>query len=193
MSDYYQRCARAYNRRTFAVDPAGFLRPLLDTLPPGSRILDVGCGGGRDLLWLRRRGFAMTGLERSEPLAALAQTQSGCPVIRGDFRTFDFSTFSFDGLLLVAALVHVPHDELEGALQRILAALRPGGAVVLSLKKGHGIVDDNEGRRFYHWQPALLDPILARLGLVAWRAAELSSAMGAADVWLTRYLRKGES
>ena len=191
MSDYYQRFARPYNQRTFAVDPAAFLQPLLDILPTGSRILDVGCGSGRDLLWLRRRGFAMTGCERSETLAALAEAQSGCPVIRGDFRTFDFSQFSFEGLLLVAALVHVPHGELAGVLSGILKALRPGGIVLLSLKKGDGFVDA-EGRRFYRWPPALLDPILERLGLVAWRAAELPSAMGAADIWLTRYLRKSE-
>jgi SAM-dependent methyltransferase len=192
MTDYYQCFASVYNRRTFPVDPAGFLLPLLSALPRGSRVLDVGCGSGRDLLWLRRRGFVMTGFERSEGLAALAESQSGCPVIRGDFRTFDFSTLSFDGLLLVAALVHVPHDELEGVLQGILEALRPGGALLLSLKKGEGTKADDTGRLFYRWQPAVLDPILERLGLDAWRTAEYPSAMGAADIWLTRYLRKSE-
>lgn len=193
MTDYYQRFADAYNRRTFAVDPAAFLQPLLDALPPGSRILDVGCGGGRDLLWLRRRGFAMAGFERSETLAALAEAQSGCPVIRGDFRTFDFSQLSFDGLLLVAALVHVPHEELAVVLSGILKALRPGGIVLLSLKKGDGVEEDGTGRCFYRWQPALLDPILERLGLVACRRAEHPSVLGAADIWLTRYLRRGDA
>jgi SAM-dependent methyltransferase len=193
MSDYYQRFADDYNRRTFEVDPAAFLQPLRELLPAGSRILDVGCGSGRDLTWLARRGFTMTGFERSEALAALAEAQSGCPVIRGDFRAFDFSKLSFDGLLLVAALVHVPHGELPGVLAGILKALRPGGILMLSLKKGRGTEADATGRRFYRWQPVRLDPILAQLGLVECRRTELPSVLGTADTWLTRYLYRGHA
>jgi SAM-dependent methyltransferase len=199
MSDYYRRFADDYNRRTFGVDPAAFLQPLRELLPAGSRILDVGCGSGRDLVWLARRGFTMTGFERSEALAALAEARSGCPVIRGDFRRFDFSKLSVDGLLLVAALVHVPHGELAGVLSGILEALRPGGIVLLSLKKGDGMEEEEEeeedgtGRRFYRWQPVRLDPILAQLGLVECRRTELPSVLGTADTWLTRYLRRGNA
>ncbi len=190
MSDYYQQHAETYNRITFGVDPASFLGPLLELVPAGSRILDVGCGSGRDLLWLRRRGFAMTGFERVEALAALAEAQSGCPVIRGDFRTFDFSQLSFDALLLVAALVHVAHGDLEGVLCNILRCLKPGAVVLLSLKRGEGSDQDRTGRRFYRWQPAALDPVLHRTGLIQLAMTENVSATGAADTWLTFYLRR---
>jgi SAM-dependent methyltransferase len=135
----------------------------------------------------------MTGFEGSERLAELAEARSGCPVIRGDFKVFDFSVLSFDGLLLVAALVHVPHRELAEVLGGILKALRPGGIVLLSLKKGDGIEDDPTGRRFYRWQPAILDPILAQLGLVECCGTELPSALGTGDTWLTRYLYRGDA
>ena len=193
MADYYQRFADAYDGRTFSVDPTVFLKPLLEMLPAGSRIIDVGCGSGRDLVWLARRGFGMTGFEGSERLAELAEARSGCPVIRGDFKAFDFSKLSFDGLLLVAALVHVPHRELAGVLGGILKALRPGGIVLLSLKKGDGMEEDGTGRRFYRWQPVRLDPILVQLGLVECRRTELPSVLGTADTWLTRYLRRGDA
>ena len=114
--DYYHRHYRAYFRRTVDVDPASFLQPLADRLAPGARILDVGCGSGRDLQWLRQRGFQPTGLERSPGLARLAQTHSGCPVLVEDFDQFDFSTASYDAILLIGSLVHVPHNLLEPTL-----------------------------------------------------------------------------
>ena len=55
----------AYHEATFHIDPASFLRPLAERLPPCAVILDVGCGSGRDLRWLRHRGFRAVGMERS--------------------------------------------------------------------------------------------------------------------------------
>ena len=45
--------------------PAPFLTPLADRLPAGSLVLDVGCGSGRDLCWMKSKGFRVMGLERS--------------------------------------------------------------------------------------------------------------------------------
>ncbi|MBW2612111.1 MAG: methyltransferase domain-containing protein, partial [Deltaproteobacteria bacterium] len=71
--DYYQRHFLEYHTQTFNVDPASFLEPLTKYLQPGDRILDVGCGSGRDLLWFKNRGFVATGFERSAGLARLAR------------------------------------------------------------------------------------------------------------------------
>ena len=75
--DYYQQHFLEYNRQTFNMDPASFLEPLAEQLAPGARILDVGCGSGRDLLWFKNRGFDVVGLERSPGLAGLARKNSG--------------------------------------------------------------------------------------------------------------------
>ncbi|MDZ7760171.1 MAG: hypothetical protein U5L00_07945 [Desulfovermiculus sp.] len=53
---FYQNQAQAYFDQTFGVDPSSFLLPLIRHLSPGARILDVGCGAGRDMLWLTNRG-----------------------------------------------------------------------------------------------------------------------------------------
>ena len=101
----------AYHEATFHIDPASFLRPLAVRLPPGALILDVGCGSGRDLRWLRHRGFRAIGLERSPGLASLARENGRCPVLEADFSVFDFSPLRVDAILLVGAFVHVPHGE----------------------------------------------------------------------------------
>ena len=85
MNDYYQHNYKAYHEKTFHIDPSSFLEPLAGRLPPDAFILDVGCGSGRDLLWMKKQGF-----ERSPGLAELARENAGCEVIKADFETLPF-------------------------------------------------------------------------------------------------------
>jgi SAM-dependent methyltransferase len=110
MFDYYQKNFKEYHKKTFNIDPSSFLLPLSEKLSPGTCILDIGCGSGRDLLWFRQRGFEVLGFERSHGLACLARKNVGCEVIEGNFRTYDFSRLSVDAIMLVGALVHLPHN-----------------------------------------------------------------------------------
>ena len=73
MPDYYQENYKAYHEKTFSIDPSSFLEPLARRLPPEAFILDVGCGSGRDLMWMAKRGFEVIGFERSPGLAELAR------------------------------------------------------------------------------------------------------------------------
>ena len=67
-----------------------FLEPMISYLPPEGVVWDVGCGSGRDLRWLKQRGFRVVGLERSPGLARRAAAHAGCRVIQEDFGAFDF-------------------------------------------------------------------------------------------------------
>ncbi|MFP4392108.1 MAG: class I SAM-dependent methyltransferase [Desulfohalobiaceae bacterium] len=102
---YYQNHAQAYFEQSFGVDPSSFLLPLTRHLQPGASILDIGCGAGRDLLWLHHRGFYCTGLDCAPALAELARRHTGLPVIEVDFEGFDFSGFKADALLMGGVLV----------------------------------------------------------------------------------------
>ena len=98
-SRFYHTHAQDYFNQTIQVDPSSFLLPLVKHLAPGSTVLDVGCGSGRDMLWLSGRGFPCTGLERSPDLAALARQHTGLSVIVADFEAFDFSMMTRAGCL----------------------------------------------------------------------------------------------
>ncbi len=139
MADYYHRHSQSFFDRTFSVDPSSFLSPFVRALPEGAAILDVGCGSGRDLLWMKDRGFAPTGFEKSPGLAALARKHSGCEVIEGDFETFDFAALSFDAILASGAFVHVPHARLAHVIENVARALSPGGWFYISLKKDEAV------------------------------------------------------
>ena len=165
MQNYYQENYEACHEQTFGIDPASFLLPLVRYLPPGGSVLDVGCGSGRDMKWLKARGFSSTGFERSKGLAALARKHSGCPVLEGDFEGYDFSGLEVDAVLLVGALVHVPHEDFQEVFSRILRALKPEGHVLITMKEGVQDAGISKDRIFYQWLDEYLRKIFGQLNL----------------------------
>ena len=132
MPDYYHKNYKAYHEKTFSIDPSSFLQPLAERLRPGASILDVGCGSGRDILWMKKRGFIVTGFERSPGLAKLAGDNTGCEIIEGDFTSFDFSTIRVDAIILVGSLVHIHHEQVPQIFTNITNALRNQGNVLIT-------------------------------------------------------------
>ena len=187
MIDYYGHHYRAYHDATADIDPEPFLGAFVRHLSAGDRILDVGCGSGRDLRWLRRKGMQVTGFERSAGLAGLARRHAGCDVIEGDFNTYDFHALAVDAILLCGALVHIPHEGLKVVLERILRALDPDShrrVVYLSLKEGHGAATDPQGRIFYFWQDDALQDRFASWGMTILNFSRGLAADGGGAVWL---------
>lgn len=194
MVNYYEIHGEAYFLRTAGVDPAGFLRPFTKFLSPGAAVLDVGCGSGRDLRWLKSEGFRPVGMDRATALVRLARTHSGCPVICADFEVFDFSVpphaQAYDAILCAGAFVHLPHERLESVMKRILDALAPGGIFYVSVKEGDGAAADAYGRPFYFWRDAALRPLFSCLNFRVLHFQSGPSALGTEDIWLT-YVLKG--
>jgi len=190
MSDYYKKKFKDYQKKTFNIDPSSFLLPLSEKLSPGASILDIGCGSGRDLLWFRHRGFKVFGFERSPGLADLARENVGCEIIEGDFETYDFSRLSVDAVMLVGALVHLPHSKVPEVLNSISKALKDDGNMLLSLKKGSGNISNYHGRVFYLWNDGELRDLFEDLGLEVIDYSQQSSMIGTDDVWIGYVLKK---
>lgn len=191
MTDYYQENYEAYHEQTFSIDPASFLLPLVRYLPPGGSVLDVGCGSGRDMRWLKDRGFRPTGFERSRGLAELAREHSGCPVLEGDFEAYDFSVVNVDAILLVGSLVHVPHERFSKTLSDIAQGLHPEGHVLLTLKEGVQTREGEGGRVFYPWEDGALRAVFETLDLTILDFFRDSSKIRKSDVWLGYVLTHG--
>lgn len=189
MPDYYDIHYREYFEKTAHLDPSPFLNPVLEFLHEGSEILDIGCGSGRDMAWLKSRGFKPTGFEKSAGMAGLARKKSGCNVVEGDFLDHDFSIYRADAVILSACLVHQPHDRLPSILERIKTALKKPGYIYISLKHGNGEKTDGAGRKFYLWQDNDLRTVFGVLYLETVFYTLTPSARGTSEVWLNYILK----
>ncbi len=190
MPNYYYARFKEYYEKTFHINPERFLSPFVKWLFQGAQILDIGCGSGRDMLWLTKQDFSVTGFERSPGLASLARENSGCEVIEGDFKTYDFSILLFDALLMSGALVHVPHKSFHDTFQNIISAVKEDGIIYISLKEGHKSKSDATGRTFYLWQQNDLKEIFESFGYSILSFSRNRSATGTDEVWLGFVLKK---
>jgi SAM-dependent methyltransferase len=138
-------------------------------LNPG-HALDVGCGEGADAIWLARHGWTVTAVDISavalERGAADAQAEGVADRItwrREDLLTWDPGTLGpFD--LVTAQFMYLPDAELASLHQRLAAAARPGGTLLIV---GHHADDlhANEGRGHTFWSA---DQVAATLDAAEW-------------------------
>ncbi len=115
-----------------------FLLELLD-LPPGSRVLDVGCGPGRHTLALAGAGLSVTGIDVSERFLAIARDKANEADLGGrvalfecDARTMPFDD-EFDAVISICQGGFGLMGTDDGVvLRRMMEAAKPGGVVVLT-------------------------------------------------------------
>jgi len=149
---HYDRNAQVFRERTWDHDvtqnTAALLRHIHAT--PPLRILDFGCGPGRDLLAFQRLGHQPTGLEGSAALAAMARESTGCEVLEQNFLALDLPPEHFDGVYANASLFHVPAQELPRVLNELRQTLKPGGVLFSSNPRGEG-QEGWQGERYGSW------------------------------------------
>lgn len=94
------------------------------------RVLDVGCGDGLLARELSELGHQVTAIDVDEPSIGRARLVEGPPVdlVCGDFMSFPFERESFDAVVSIAALHHMPQPD---ALRRMVSLLRPDGTLVV--------------------------------------------------------------
>jgi SAM-dependent methyltransferase len=101
------------------------------------RLLDFGCGPGRDLKVFREQGHIVVGLEGSARFADMARAYSGCEVWQQDFLALELPANHFDGVFANASLFHVPGQTLPRVLSELHATLKPNGVLFSSNPRGN--------------------------------------------------------
>ena len=143
---YYNAHAEEYIRSTKDLDLGELYRPFLAGIPAGGRILDAGCGSGRDALAFLRAGYRVSAFDASPRMVHLSSRLLGQEVQLGTFQTLEHKD-AFDGIWACASLLHVPRAEMADVLARLRRALRRGGWLYASFKYGAG--EGWEGDRFF--------------------------------------------
>ncbi len=106
---------------------ATFLHEVLDKVPPGSTVLELGCGPGGDASALAAdRRYIGIDLSRVQ-LRHARRVAPGAAFIEGDLLEIEFRAGSFDAAVAFYVFNHIPRQELPSAFRRVHRWLRPGG------------------------------------------------------------------
>jgi SAM-dependent methyltransferase len=103
---------------------------------PPLRLLDFGCGPGRDLKHFLDEGHHVIGLDASARVCELAREWAGCEVWEQDFLALDLPPERFDGVFANASLFHVPSRDIHSVLTALHRTLGPTGVLLSSNPRG---------------------------------------------------------
>ncbi|MEK7737973.1 MAG: class I SAM-dependent methyltransferase [Pseudomonadota bacterium] len=166
--EYYDSRADDFWEGTRNHDVGQNIAALLENIRaiPPFKILDFGCGPGRDLKVFAELGHLATGLEGAGRFAAMACAHSGCEVWRQDFLQLDLPQGHFDGVFANAALFHLPSQELPRVLRELQATLKPDGILFCSNPHGQNQEGWNGGRYGTYYAPDTWLSLVAAAGFV---------------------------
>lgn len=133
--EYYNQHAAEFYSGTVSADMSFCQNKFLAYLPVRGRILDAGCGSGRDSKYFMGRGYEVGAFDASMELCKLATEMIGKEVCCMRFDELD-AYCEFDGIWASASLLHVSRAELPEILQKMRRALKPAGVMYASFKYG---------------------------------------------------------
>jgi len=107
-------------------------------LRPGGKVLDLGCGHGRDAASLAARGVVVTAVDLSAGMLVQAVERFDGPVSQGDMRRLPVRSAAFDGVWSNAAMLHLAKRDLRGTLTEVHRVLKDRGVAFVSFQVGEG-------------------------------------------------------
>jgi len=138
--NYYNNNAEAFIQGTIAVDFSDTQDKFLNLLS-GRKILDFGCGSGRDTKYFLSKGFQVDAIDGSAELCRIAEENINMPVKQMLFSELN-DIEKYDGIWACSSILHLPKEELKDVLDKMICATKNGGYIYTSFKYG-----DFEGYR----------------------------------------------
>ena len=189
--EYYEKNATKFVESTINADVSELYRPFEELLTPGCRILDLGCGSGRDSKYFAGKGYDVVALDPSSAMCTQTKTFAHVPVYAMKAEEIQFTNV-FDGIWACASLLHVPRNEQENTLKKIAVALKDNGILYASWKYG----DQNrevDGRLFTNMTSSLLIDMIKRIPeytvINMWRTRDVRNE-NQTQIWLNVLLRR---
>ena len=163
-SDFYQEEAKKYFDSTYHIKLNNIWDYSVDFIPQNAKILDLGCGSGRDILFFSSLFENVIGLDLSYNLSYLARVHTSQPIVQADFKFAPFANNSFDVVWSIGSLLHVKKENIIHALIEIRRMLINDGLLIVSLKKGVGEETLPDGRFFAYYSKNEWKAILSKCG-----------------------------
>ena len=187
--EFYDGDPQGYSDNTVECDVSDILGRFASHLNPGSRVLDLGCGSGRDTIALRSMGFSVVPVDGSQGMCLTAERNTGDAVRRLDMLELDYEG-EFDGVWACASMLHLREGEIPRALALVRRALRDGGVLYVSFKDGT-FSGRRDGRWYTDMTPGAMTTALTSAGFVAtdvWHSVDRRGT-----VWANGLFSKGRA
>lgn len=143
--NYYNQNADSFIEGTVSVNFKEVQDKFLQMLY-GKKILDFGCGSGRDTMYFLKSGFDVTATDGSEELCKYASEYTGIQVKQMLFQDLDEVDY-YDGIWACSSILHLSKNELRIVMNKMSRALKAGGIIYTSFKYGN-FEGERNGRFF---------------------------------------------
>lgn len=147
--DYYNQNAEQYISSTIDANMNELYSHFEKYLNTNVKLLDLGCGTGRDSKHFIDKGFDVTLVDGSEKMCTCASKLTGIQARQLLFEELDYSD-KFDSVWACASLLHLNNTDLPGVIEKVRIALKPGGILFTCFKYGNEEKECN-GRYFSYF------------------------------------------
>ena len=176
--NYYETNAADFVKDTIIADMGFNRRKFLDRLPRQGRILDFGCGSGRDTKAFLDLGYEVEAVDGCRELCEIAANYTGIRVKQMDFLELNEKE-KYDGVWACSSILHLPYEELKAVMVKMAAALKKNGVFYISFKYG-----DFAGWRNGRYFTDMTEDGVRRL-------VEEIDGMAVEEMWVTADVREG--
>ena len=188
---YYNQNARSYTAATQTLDFRLIQDRFLSHMPRSARILDFGCGFGRDTRYFLNHGFQVDAVDGSPEMCRIAGEYTGIPIRQMLFQELD-TVDTYDGIWACASILHLSRSELTDVFHRMAAALRKNGMIYASFKYG-SFEGERNGRYFTDFTEKNFAEFAGRFSELViqemWISGDVRSERGE-ERWLNTILQK---
>lgn len=160
---YYDDNAIEFFMNTKDANMENLYKLFLKYIPEGGKILDLGCGSGRDTKYFLGKGYDVVAVDGSIEMVKLSSEYTGKKTLHMTFQEIDFEE-EFDGIWACASLLHVRRDEISSILYKIYRALKPNGVLYSSFKYGDKEEYRDDGRFFNYYDEKSFSELIKKLG-----------------------------
>lgn len=189
--EFYNNNAEMFVKSTRDTPFQDMQEHFLRKLPANARILDFGCGSGRDTKYFLKQGFQVEAVDGAEELCRIASAFTGIQVKRMEFQDLE-EVNCYNGIWACSSILHLPKKELKEVMMKMCNALTANGIVYASFKYGHfeGV---RNGRYFIDFTEDVFADFIKEIPGIrleeCWVSGDIRPGRGD-EKWLNLILRK---
>ena len=189
--NYYNENAKTFVEGTVSVDFSDIQTKFINKLNDNAKILDFGCGSGRDTKFFLENGFDVEAIDGSEELCKFASEYTGINVKHMYFQQLE-EVSKYDAVWACSSILHLSYDELIDVMKKIVDSLKPNGLFYTSFKYGD-FEGDRNGRYFINMDEIRISSLLENIEHLQieemWITTDVRPNRGE-EKWINLFMRK---